>query len=65
MTEENEVAAPKKLVRVEGEMLIIEKSGVVDPNKDGEPLLEMGGYVKIHLSELPDELYDYWKNRKK
>ena len=45
--------------------LIISKRMIIDPNKDGEPLAEFDITIKLHLAELPDELYDAWKNRKK
>ena len=62
MTEEPK--AEQKLVRMEGATLILSKKIVIDPNKDGEPLAEIDVTVKIHIDELPDELYDMWKNRK-
>ena len=71
MTEGNETAvaeAPakeeQKLVRMEGTSLVVSKKMELDPNKDGEPVAEIDITVKIHLDELPDELYDMWKKRK-
>ncbi len=54
-----------KLVRMEGATLVISKKMEIDPNKDGEPVAEIDITIKLHLDELPDELYDMWKNRKK
>ena len=54
----------EKLVRMEGATLVISKKMTIDPNKDGEPVAEIDITVKLHLDELPDELYDMWKNRK-
>ena len=54
----------EKLVRMEGATLVISKKMIIDPNKDGEPVAEIDITVKLHLDELPDELYDMWKNRK-
>lgn len=62
---ENEVEKKEdKLVRMEGATLVISKKMSIDPNKDGEPVAEIDITVKLHLDELPDELYDMWKNRK-
>ena len=55
----------QRLIRMEDGKLIISKRMIIDPNKDGEPLAEFDITIKLHLAELPDELYDAWKNRKK
>lgn len=35
-------------IKLDGEYFVV----AVDPNKDGEPVMEL----KIHLSEIPDEV---------
>lgn len=44
-------------IKLEGEYLMIS----VDPNKDGEKLME----IKMHLKEVPDEVLSIFKKEEK
>lgn len=44
--------------------LIINKKISLDPNKDGENLLELTIGAELDLAEVADEIYDYYKSKK-
>ena len=53
-----------KVVSFKDGKVIVKKSLKIDPNKDGEALLNLNLEFELDLSEVADEAVDYWKSRK-
>ncbi len=53
-----------KIVEFKDGKVLVNFSKELDPNKDGEPLGGLKLSVWIDLSEVADEVLDYWKSRK-